>query len=157
MANLRVLLTTPAIIMLLRVSALLLFASFATCAPAVPRMHARLDADPVRFFHEYKGKEIVVQGHVGTKNLASRDRARVDLIDFGPVIAGEVKHTTDVLSVLEFDPARRVVCYFEPSELDSVAQVEVGERVSAECRVAGVQEAGGQPIVQLSRCTLVER
>lgn len=148
--------------MRLRVSALLLPFSLATCAPVVPRMHAndvlaRLDADPVRFFHEYKGKEIVVQGHVGAKNLASRDRARVDLIDFGPVIAGDVKHTTDVLSVLAFDPARRVVCYFEPSELDSVAQVDLGERVSAECRVAGVQEAGGQPIVQLSRCTLVER
>jgi hypothetical protein len=148
--------------MLLRVSALLLFVSLSTCASVVPAMHAndvlaRLDADPVRFFHEYKGKKIVVQGHVGAKNLASRDRTRVGLIDFGPVIAGEVKHTTDVLPVLEFDPARRVVCYFEPSELDSVARVDVGERVSAECRIAGVQEAGGQPIVQLNGCTLVER
>jgi hypothetical protein len=137
----------------------LVAAGCTTVAP--PRMHAhdfvaRLDGDPVRFYRDFDGKRVIILGHVASKNLVSQTRTHYDAVTFGPILTGELKQSTDVLTAVEFDPSRRVVCYFEGSETDSVANIEIGQRAFFDCRVAGISSDRNQRVIQLDLCKVVD-
>jgi hypothetical protein len=136
----------------------LLLAQGCASIPHVPTSEVvrRYDENPVAAYLDYRGKTLTVSGTVAQIRLVPRESMKIHESGtvVGPLLSSSshVSVERDDVAAVTLQPEGRVLCYFEPNELDDVSKMKVGQTLTTTCQFLQYQGEARHAVAVFGYC-----